>query len=32
MNSRFSLIGIAYAENLHTSSVVFWTQDFAGRR
>jgi len=29
MNSRYSLIGIAYAENLHTRSAVFWTQDFA---
>jgi uncharacterized protein YkwD len=32
MDSRFTLIGIAYAENLHTPSAVFWTQDFAARR
>jgi uncharacterized protein YkwD len=32
MDSRFTLIGIAYAENLHTASAVFWTQDFAARR
>ena len=32
MDGRFTLIGIAYAENLHTSSAVFWTQDFAARR
>ena len=32
MDSRFTLIGIAYAENLNTSSAVFWTQDFAARR
>jgi uncharacterized protein YkwD len=31
MDSRFTLIGIAFAENLHTSSAVFWTQDFAAR-
>ncbi len=31
MDSRFTLIGIAYAENLHTASAVFWTQDFAAR-
>ena len=31
MNGRFSLIGIAYAENLHTRSAVFWTQDFGAR-
>ena len=29
MDGRFTLIGIAYAENLHTASAVFWTQDFA---
>jgi uncharacterized protein YkwD len=29
MDGRFTLIGIAYAENLHTHSAVFWTQDFA---
>jgi uncharacterized protein YkwD len=29
MDGRFTLIGIAYAENLHTRSAVFWTQDFA---
>ncbi|MEO7206898.1 MAG: CAP domain-containing protein [Steroidobacteraceae bacterium] len=32
MDSRFTLIGIAYAENLHTASAVFWTQDFAAHR
>ncbi len=32
MDSRFTLIGIAYAENLHTGSAVFWTQDFAAHR
>jgi uncharacterized protein YkwD len=32
MDSRFTLIGIAFAENLRTSSAVFWTQDFAARR
>jgi len=32
MNSSFTLIGIAYAENLRTRSAVFWTQDFAARR
>ena len=32
MDSRFTLIGIAFAENLHTASAVFWTQDFAARR
>ena len=32
MDGRFTLIGIAYAENLNTSSAVFWTQDFAARR
>jgi uncharacterized protein YkwD len=32
MDARFTLIGIAYEENLHTPSAVFWTQDFAGRR
>lgn len=31
MDGRFTLIGIAYAENLRTRSAVFWTQDFAGR-
>jgi uncharacterized protein YkwD len=29
MDGRFAQIGIAYAENLHTPSAVFWTQDFA---
>jgi uncharacterized protein YkwD len=29
MDGRFTLIGIAYAENLRTRSAVFWTQDFA---
>jgi len=32
MDSRFTLIGIAFAENLRTASAVFWTQDFAARR
>jgi uncharacterized protein YkwD len=32
MDSRFTLIGIAYAENLHSASAVFWTQDFAAHR
>jgi uncharacterized protein YkwD len=32
MDGRFTLIGIAYAENLHTRSSVFWTQDFAAHR
>jgi uncharacterized protein YkwD len=32
MDNRFTLIGIAYAENLHTASAVFWTQDFAAHR
>jgi uncharacterized protein YkwD len=29
MDRRFTLVGIAFAENLHTRSTVFWTQDFA---
>jgi uncharacterized protein YkwD len=29
MESRFTLIGIGYAENLHSASALFWTQDFA---
>ena len=32
MDARFTFIGIAYAENLHTRSAVFWTQDFAAHR
>ena len=32
MDGRFTLLGVAYAENLHTQSGVFWTQDFAARR
>jgi uncharacterized protein YkwD len=32
MESRFTLLGVAYAENLHTQSGVFWTQDFAAPR
>jgi uncharacterized protein YkwD len=32
MDGRFTFIGIAYAENLHTRSAVFWTQDFAAHR
>jgi uncharacterized protein YkwD len=31
MDGRFTLIGIAFAENLRTRSAVFWTQDFAAR-
>jgi uncharacterized protein YkwD len=29
MDGRFTRLGFAYAENLHTPSGVFWTQDFA---
>ena len=32
MDGRFTLMGVAYAENLHTQSGVFWTQDFAAPR
>ena len=32
MDSRFTLIGVAFAENLRSASAVFWTQDFAARR
>jgi uncharacterized protein YkwD len=32
MDGRFTLIGIGFAENLHTRSLVFWTQDFAAHR
>lgn len=32
MDGRFTLLGVAYAENLHTKSGVFWTQDFAARQ
>jgi uncharacterized protein YkwD len=32
MDPRFTLIGIGYAENRQTRSLVFWTQDFAARR
>jgi uncharacterized protein YkwD len=32
MDSRFTLIGIGYAENLQTRSAMFWTQDFAAHR
>lgn len=32
MDGRFTLVGIAYAENLRTRSAVFWTQDFAAHR
>ena len=32
MDPRFTQMGIGYAENLHTSSGVFWTQDFAAHR
>jgi uncharacterized protein YkwD len=31
MDGRFTLIGIAFAENLRTRSAVFWTEDFAAR-
>ena len=29
MDGRFTLLGVAYAENLQTQAAVFWTQDFA---
>jgi uncharacterized protein YkwD len=32
MDGRFTLMGVAFAENLRTRSAVFWTQDFAARR
>jgi uncharacterized protein YkwD len=32
MDGRFTHIGIAFAENLHTHALIFWTQDFAARR
>jgi len=32
MDERFTLMGVAFAENLRTRSAVFWTQDFAARR
>jgi uncharacterized protein YkwD len=32
MDGRFTLLGFAFAENLHTQSAVFWTQDFAARQ
>jgi len=32
MDGRFTFMGVAFAENLHTRSAVFWTQDFAARR
>jgi uncharacterized protein YkwD len=32
MDGRFTLVGIAFAENLHTRSTVFWTQDFAAHK
>jgi uncharacterized protein YkwD len=32
MDGRFTLIGIAFAENLRTRSAIFWTQDFAAHR
>jgi uncharacterized protein YkwD len=32
MDGRYTLLGVAYAENLHTRSAVFWTQDFAAPR
>lgn len=32
MDSRFTLMGVAFAENLRTASAVFWAQDFAARR
>jgi len=32
MDSRFTLFGVGFAENLRTRSLVFWTQDFAAHR
>jgi hypothetical protein len=32
MDGRFTLLGVAFAENLRTQSAVFWTQDFAARQ
>ncbi len=32
MDPRFLDIGVGYAENPHTASAVFWTQDFAAHR
>lgn len=32
MDGRFAQVGIAYAQNLKTASVIFWTQDFASHR
>jgi uncharacterized protein YkwD len=32
MDGRFTHIGIAFAENLRTSALIFWTQDFAAHR
>ncbi|HEY2781312.1 MAG TPA: CAP domain-containing protein [Steroidobacteraceae bacterium] len=32
MDSRFTSMGVAFAENLHTASAVFWAQDFAAHR
>jgi uncharacterized protein YkwD len=32
MDGRFAQVGIAYAENLKSTSAVFWTQDFASHR
>jgi uncharacterized protein YkwD len=32
MDDRFTSLGVAYAENLHSQSGVFWTQDFAAPR
>jgi uncharacterized protein YkwD len=29
MDGRFTLMGVAFAENLRSQSAVFWTQDFA---
>jgi uncharacterized protein YkwD len=29
MDGRFTHMGVGYAENVHTASLVFWTQDFA---
>jgi uncharacterized protein YkwD len=31
MDGGFTEMGIGYAENLHTHSAIFWTQDFAAR-
>jgi hypothetical protein len=32
MDSRFTVMGVAYVENLKTRSLVFWSQEFAAPR